>query len=68
MDGGCPQEKLNPEPKRGKDSRAMAYVTVPSPGGETGMSVLIDLCCHCLSKNKQICNLVFMCVAGFMNF
>lgn len=46
----------------------MAYVTVPSPGGETDMSVLIDLCYHCLSKSKQICNLVFICVAGFMNF
>ena len=52
--GGHPEEKLSLEPKRGKDSKAMAYVTVSLPGGETGMSVLMDLCCLCHRTNKSV--------------
>lgn len=52
--GGLPEEKLSLDPKRGKDSRAMAYVTVPLPGGETGMSVLTDLGCHCHRTNESV--------------
>ena len=54
MVGGCPEEKLSLEPKRGKDPKAMACMVVPLPDGETGMSVLMDLCCLCHRTNKSV--------------
>ena len=52
--GGLPEEKRSLEPKRGKDSRATASVTVPLPGGETRMSVLMDLGCHCHRTDESV--------------